>query len=85
MMLNIDKRLQGREKKLEDSFSVMQKVSNKVVTLERQQAQGNKAHQLQYQTPNNGSPQIIIIGILLLIRVGRIVMLLPQMQIKVGP
>ena len=35
MMLNIDKRLQGQEKKLEDSFSVMQKVSNKLVTLER--------------------------------------------------
>ena len=56
MMLNIDKRLQGQEKKLEDSFSVMQKVSNMVVTLERQQAQGNKAHPLQYKTLINGRP-----------------------------
>ena len=56
MMLNIDKRLQGWEKKLEDSFSMIQKVSNKVVTLERHQAQGNKAPQLQYQTLNNGRP-----------------------------
>ena len=56
MMQNLDKRLQGQEKKLEDSFSVMQKVSNKVVTLERQQAQGSKAHQLQCQTLNNGRP-----------------------------
>ena len=46
MMLNIDKRLQGQKKDLEDKFSMMQKVSNKVVTLERHQAQGNKAPQL---------------------------------------
>ena len=43
MILNRDKRLQGQEKKLEDSFSVMQKMRKKVVTLERQQAQGNMA------------------------------------------
>ena len=62
-MQNIDKRLQDQGKKVEDqgkklenSFSVMQKVNNKVVTLERQQAQGSKAHQLQYQTLNSGRP-----------------------------
>ena len=53
MMLNIDKILQGQEKKLEDSFFVMQKVRNKMATLERKQSQGNKAPQLQSQTPNN--------------------------------
>ena len=41
---NLDNRLQGQEKKLEDSFSMMQKVINKVVTLERKKAQGGKAH-----------------------------------------
>ena len=56
MMLNIDNRLQGQDKKLEDSFSMMQKVSNKVVSVERQQAQGSKAHQLQGQILNNGRP-----------------------------
>ena len=35
MMLNTNKILQSQEKKLEDSFFVMQKVSNKVVILER--------------------------------------------------
>ena len=34
----------------------MQQVSNQVVTLERHQAQGSKAHQLQYQTLNSGRP-----------------------------
>ena len=34
----------------------MLKMSNKVVTLERQQAQGGKAHQLQGQALNNGRP-----------------------------
>ena len=40
-MQNINKKLQGQEKKLEDSFLVIQKMSNKVVTLERKQAQNN--------------------------------------------
>ena len=56
MMQNLDKRLQGQERKLEDNSSVMYKLSNKVVALERQQAQGSKAHQLQGQTLNNGRP-----------------------------
>ena len=57
MMQNIDKKLQGHEKKIQDSFLVIQKMSNKVVTLERQQAQNNKSSPLQYQDPiHNRSP-----------------------------
>ena len=56
MMKKIDKMLQGQEKKLEDGLLVMQKVGKKVVTLERQHAQGNKAPQIQYQNKIHGSP-----------------------------
>jgi hypothetical protein len=48
--------LQDYGKELKENSSVMQKLSNKVVALERQQAQGNKPHQLQYQAPNSGRP-----------------------------
>lgn len=53
---SLDKRLQNQEKKLEDSFSMIQKMSNKVVALERRQAQGGKPPQLQYQVPSSGRP-----------------------------
>ena len=55
-MQNIDKKLQGQENKLEDSFSVIQKMSNKVVTLERQQAEKNKPPLLQYEGPIHNRP-----------------------------
>ena len=35
---------------------MIQKMSNKVVALERQQAQGGKPPQLQFQNPNGGRP-----------------------------
>ena len=44
----LDKRLKDQERKLEDSVSMMQKMSNKVVALERHQAQVGKPPQLQY-------------------------------------
>lgn len=55
-MQNVDKKLQGWEKKLEDSCSVIWKMSNKAVTLERKQAQRNKPPQLQYQGPIHNRP-----------------------------
>ncbi len=56
LMQDIGKKLQIQNKKLEDSFSMIQKVSNKVVTLERQQTQGNKPPQPRNQTPLNDRP-----------------------------
>lgn len=56
LMQDIGQNFQFQDKKLEDSFSVIQKVSNKVETLERQQAQVNKAPQLQYQAPMTSRP-----------------------------
>lgn len=53
---SLDKRLKDQERKLEDSVSMMQKMSNKVVALERQQAQGSRPPQLQYQNQGGGRP-----------------------------
>lgn len=42
MMQNIDKKLQDQEKRMEDNTTAMQKISNELVTIKRQQAQNNK-------------------------------------------
>lgn len=41
LMQNIDKKLQDQEKKIEENLSMVQKISNKVVTFERKQAQNS--------------------------------------------
>ena len=66
MMQNIDKKLQDQnsnidkrfhdhssdmEKRFQDHTAVVQKMNNKLVTLERQQAQGSKRFQPHYQNP----------------------------------
>ena len=48
LMKSMDKRLQDQEKRMEENGAIMQKMSNELVTMKRQQAQSNKPPQPHY-------------------------------------